>query len=72
MLPGDSNGQPSLRTTLIRSLVQPNISSTLFPHICFVTVLKVVKIMYYIFLWNGFIGWKTWVSKQQPSDSFSR
>lgn len=41
MLPGDSNVQPSLKTSLISSLVEPSISSTHSPHICFLTVLKV-------------------------------
>ena len=55
MFPGDSNVQPSLRTTLISYLVWPDISSRLSSHICFLTALKVVKekkkkAVYYFFM----------------------
>lgn len=55
MFLGDANVHPHLRTTLISHLVWSNISSNLFLHICFVTVLKVVKkkkkkTMYYFFV----------------------
>lgn len=53
MFLGDSNVHPCLRTTLISHLVWSNISSNLSLHICFITVLKVVKkktILFFFFV----------------------